>query len=193
MIEQHPGGLPEPPESVLRDLRGIHPGVYVIRSRYAIDQNTGKVCEDAEGKPIERPRYWVCIDNAGKKSLLFAVQSPEGEYMPCDQRLVKRLGTDLSRAYEKYEQMAAALDQLEADKETKRQESERERFRRFVETNGPAWRSAIANLKEGRFAASKPARMKDPVIYGYNGQPVRSSSHNTVPMTARDLGIETEN
>jgi hypothetical protein len=193
MIEQHPGGLPAPAESVLTALRGIHPGLYVVRSRYAIDQNTGAVSHGLDGKPIERPRYWLCIDNAGKKSALFAVQTPEGEYMPFDMRTVRRVGTDLGIATRTYGEMMAVLDQQDVDREEKRKEGERERFRRFVENNGQAWRAAMQNLKDGRMSAPKQARMRDPVIYGYDGQVARSTSHNTVPVTGRELGLDVEN
>lgn len=191
MIERYPGGLPEVSPTVAAALKGIHPGLYLIRSRYALDQATGEIRHDALQKPIERPRYWVCIDHRGKKSLLFPVQTPEGEYLPCDRRVVDRVGTDLGIATETIEGMWAVLEAADQQKEEKRQENERERFRRWIENNKGAWRSAMENYQRGIIAAPKAARMRDPVIYGYDGQAVRSSRHGTVPMSGRDLGLDT--
>lgn len=206
MIERYPGGLPEVPPAVAAALKGIHPGLYLIRSRYALDQTTGEIRHDALKKPIEKPRYWVCIDHRGKKSLLFPVETPctceprceargpnctGGEYMPCDRRVVERVGTDLGIATETIEGMWAVLQAAEEKKEADRQESERERFRRWIENNKGAWRSAMENYQRGIIAAPKAARMRDPVIYGYDGQAVRSSRHGTVPMSGRDLGLDT--
>lgn len=190
MIERYPGGLPEVPPAVSSALRGIHEGLYVIRSRFALDQTTGEIAHE-KGEPVEKPRYWVCIDHRGKKSLLFAIETPEGEYLPCDRRVVERVGTDLGIATDTIEEMWAAVEAHEEKKEADRQESERERFRRWIENNKGAWRSAMENLKAGRVAAPRSARMRDPVIYGYDGQAVRSSSHGTVPMSGRDLGLDT--
>lgn len=192
MIELHDGGLPAPPESVVQALKGIHPGLFIVRSRYALDRNARVVVDPRTEEPVEIPRYWVFIDHRGAKSPLFPVETPEGEFMPCDMRLVRRVGTDLGIATSTYGEMAAALEREDELKETKRQESERERFRRFIENNGPAWRQAMENARNGVVASNPMKRMRDPVIYGYDGQPLRSTSHNTVPMTAAEIGIETE-
>lgn len=192
MIEQYTGGLPAASGSVLAALRGIHPGLYVIRSRYALEQSTGEIAHHPRTKePVERPRYWVCIDHRGKKSLLFPIETPEGEYLPCDQRVVWRVGTDLGIATESIEELWAKVQAHEDQKEEQRKSSEKDRFRRWIENNPGAWRSAISNLKNGVFSAPKAARMRDPVIYGYDGQAVRSSRHGTVPMSGRDLGLDT--
>ncbi len=192
MIEQHTGGLPAPSESVLAALRGIHAGLYVVRSRYALDQLTGKIVVNAQTQePIERPRYWLCIDHRGQKSPLFPVQTPEGEYMPCDMRLVRRVGTDLGVACESFQEMCAAEDEADRLKEEKRQESERERVRRWAENNRQAMRAAQENAKNGVVASHPMTRMRDPVIYGYDGQAVRSSRFNTVPKSAKERGLDT--
>ena len=189
MIERYPGGLPEVSPAIATALRGIHPGLYVIRSRFALDQTDGQILHE-KGEPVERPRYWVCIENRGKKSLLFPIETPEGEYLPCDQRVVRRVGTDLGIATDSIEELWAAVVAHEDQKEEARKESERERMRRWIENNPGAWRSAIANLKNGVVSAPRQARMRDPVIYGYDGQAVRSTRHGTVPMGARDLGLD---
>lgn len=191
MIEVNTGGLPAPSESVLAALRGIHSGLYVVRSRYAVDQD-GKVIEDPRTqKPIERPRYWLCIDHRGKKSALFPVQTPEGEFMPLDMRTVRRVGTDLGHAYDSFEAQCAAEDEADRLKEQKRQESERERVRRWAENNRQAMRAALENARRGVVSAHPATRMRDPVIYGYDGQAVRSSRFNTIPKTAKERGLDT--
>jgi hypothetical protein len=192
MIELHPGGLPAPSESVLAALRGIHPGLFIVRSRYALNQQGQVVVDPKTQEPIEIPRYWVWIDHRGAKSPLFPIETPEGDYMPCDMRIVRRVGTDLGIATRTFGEMCSALDQQEEAKEEKRQKSESERFRRFVENNGPAWRRAMDNLRNG-VAAPRAPRVRDPVIYGYDGQAVRSSHFNSVPLSAREMGIDTEN
>lgn len=189
MIERYPGWLPEVSPVVASALRGIHPGLYVIRSKFALDQSDGSIIH-VKGEPIERTRYYVCIDHRGNKSVLFPVESPSGEYMPCDRRVVERVGTDLGIATESIEELWSAVDAHEAKQEEQRAESERERMRRWIENNPGAWKSAIANLKNGVAAVPRQARMRDPVIYGYDGQAVRSSHHGTVPMSARDLGLD---
>src|SRR3990167_8272860 len=144
MIEQHIGGLPAPSESVLAALRRIHPGLYVVRSRYALDQLTGRTVVDARTQdPIERTRYWICIEHRGQKSTLFPVQTPEGEYMPLDMRTVRRVGTDLGHAYDSFDEMCAAEDAAELLKEEKRKEGERDRVRRWAENNRQAMRAAM--------------------------------------------------
>src|SRR3990167_5037894 len=104
--------------------------------------------------------------------------------------VVRRVGTDLGIATDSIEELWAAVVAHEDQKEEARKESERERMRRWIENNPSAWRSAIANLKNGVVSAPRQARMRDPVIYGYDGQAVRSSRHGTVPMGARDLGLD---
>ena len=189
MKERNTGGLPEPSPSVLAALRGIHPGLYVIRSLYALEQSNGEVVHDpATREPVVRPRYWICIDHRGRKSLLFPVEDLEREYLPFDMRVVKRLGTDLGIITETADEMAAAMEAHDLSLEEKRKSSERDRFHRFIDNNGPAWREALENAKQG--VISGPKRMRDPVIYGYNGQAVRSSMHNTIPMSAKERGID---
>lgn len=192
MIEQHTGGLPAPSESVLAALRGLHRGLYIVRSLYALNSLTGAVVEDARtGKPIEKPRYWLCIDHRGAKSPLFPVQTPEGDFMPVDMRLVKRVGTDLGIACESFQAMCAAEDEAELAKEQKRQGDERDRVRRWAENNRQAMRAALENAKNGQVASHPSTRMRDPVLYSYDGQPVRSSSFKTVPMSAKERGLDT--
>lgn len=190
MNEINTGGLTEPSQSVVAALRGIHPGLFVLRSRFQLDQSSGRPLHDEKGEPIDRPRYWVAIDHRGQKSLLFPVESPEGEYMPFDMRVVRRLGTDIGFVSDTVEEQWRLLEEQEAKKEEARAGDERERFRRFMENNKPAWRQAMENLKAGRSAAGP--RVRDPVIYGYDGQAVRSSRFNTVPMSAKEQGIDVQ-
>jgi hypothetical protein len=183
-------GLPEPSPSVLSALRGIHPGLFVVRAQHVLDQATGQMAL-TRGEPTEKSRYWVCIDNRGKKSLLFPIETPEGEYMPCDMRVVKRLGTDLGIICDTADEMWNVLEAQDLAREEKRQSSERDRFKRFIENNGGMWRRALENAKNGITQSHARARMRDPVLYSYTGQPIRSSSHNTVPMSAKERGFDT--
>ena len=183
-------GLPVASETILQALKSIHPGLFVRRAGYALDHTTGEVAPDPITKePIDRPRYWIWIDNAGRRSPLLPVETPEGEYMPLDMRTVRRIGTDLGIATDSIEELWAEVEKHEAKKEEARAESERERFRRWIENNKPAWRSAMQNARDGKVAPTR--RMRDPVIYGYDGQAVRSSSLNTVPMSSRERGFDT--
>lgn len=192
MIEQYPGGLPAPSESVLAALRGIHPGLYVVRSQYALNSLTGQVFVDPRTQePLERPRYWLCISHRGQKSPLFPVQTPEGEYMPLDMRTVRRVGTDLGVAYDSFEEQCRAEDEADRLKEEKRVESERDRVRRWAENNRQAMKAARENARNGVVASHPMTRMRDPVIYGYDGQIARSTRHNTVPMSAKERGLDT--
>jgi hypothetical protein len=185
-------GLPEPSPAVLQGLKGIHPGLYVQRCQYLLDQASGMPKRDMRtGELTLRPRYWVWIDHRGRKSPLFPVETREGEYMPCDMRLVRRLGTDLGIICESADELDRALSEQDEKRESARQNSERERFRRFIENNGGIWRRALENAKNGVLDSHKSAKMRDPVLYSYNGQPLRSSSHGTVPMSAKERGFDT--
>lgn len=191
MIEQHTGGLPAPSESVLAALRGIHPGLYVVRCQYALRTDNGQIYINPHtNEPMERPRYWVCINHRGQKSPLFPVQTPEGEYMPLDMRTVRRVGTDLGIATDSFEAMCRAEDEADQLAEQKRQESERDRVRRWAENNRQAMRAALENARNGKVSSHPMEKMRDPVIYGYDGQAVRSSSFNTVPKTAKERGLD---
>ena len=184
-------GLPAPSPAVLQALKGIHPGLYVVRAQYLLDQSSGMPHRNFHtGELTVRPRYWVWIDHRGRKSPLFPVETPEGEYMPFDMRLVRRLGTDLGIICETADEMAATLEQQDEDREAKRKSSERDRFHRYIENNGPAWRRALENAKNGVVASHPQARMRDPVIYSYNGQPLRNSAFGTVPMSAKERGLD---
>lgn len=184
-------GLPEPSPAVLQALRGIHPGLYVVRTQYLLDQSSGFPKRDFRtGELTLRPRYWVWIDHRGRKSPLFPVETPEGEYMPVDMRLVRRLATDIAIVSESAEEMCRMLDEQDTQREEKRVYSERERFRRVIENNGPLWRRALENAKRGVWSSHRQAKMRDPVLYSYNGQPLRSSSHGTVPMSAKERGLD---
>ncbi len=192
MIEKHPGGLPAPSESVLAALRGIHPGLYVVRSQYALNTFSGQMYVDPRtNEPMERPRYWICINHRGQKSPLFPVQTPEGEYMPLDMRVVRRVGTDLGVAYDSFEEQCRAEDEADRLKEEKRQGDERDRVRRWAENNRQALKAAVANARDGKVASHPVSKMRDPVLYSYTGQPIRSSSFNTVPMSAKERGLDT--
>lgn len=185
-------GLPEPSPAALQALRGIHPGLYVVRTQYLLDQASGMPKRDiSTGELTVRPRYWVWIDHRGRKSPLFPVEDLQGEYMPCDMRLVKRLGTDLGIVCDTTDELERTLQAQDERREEKRASSERERFRRYIENNGPMWKRALENAKNGVIASHPSARMRDPVLYSYNGQPLRNSSHGTVPMSAKERGFDT--
>ncbi len=190
MIEITPGELPAPSESVLAALRGIHPGLYVVRSRYALNQQGEVVVDPQTQEPIEIPRYWVWIDHRGKKSPLFPVETPEGDFMPVDMRTVRRVGTDLGIASSTMDEMWRAIEEHDEQREEQRQDSERERVRRWVENNGPALRRAVQNARDGVVHSHPMQRMRDPVIYGYDGQALRSSSFNTIAKSAKERGFD---
>ena len=185
-------GLPAPSPAVMQGLKGIHPGLFVLRSRWDLDHSTGeKRIEPKTQLPIERPRYWVWIDHRGKKSPLFPIETPEGAYMACDSRVVKRIATDLGHTLQSAAEAWRAIVAHQKAQEQARRAAEKERVRRHLENNKPAWKRAMENLRNGVFSLPRAARMRDPVIYGYDGQPVRSSSHGTIPMTGKDLGPHT--
>ena len=185
-------GLPEPSPAVLQALRGIHPGLYVVRTQYLLDQTSGFPKRDFHtGEPTVRPRYWIWIDHRGRNSPLFPVETPEGEYMPFDQRIVKRLGTDLGIVTDTADELANVLETEDQTREEKRRSSERERFRRYIENNGPIWRRALENAKRGVVASHPQARMRDATLFSYTGQPIRRSSHGTVPMSSKERGFDT--
>lgn len=185
-------GLPEPSPAVRQALKGIHPGLYIQRCQYLLDQSSGMPKRDWHtGELTVRPRYWVWIDHRGRKSPLFPVEDKQGDYMPCDMRLVKRLGTDLGIVCDTADELANVLENEDEKREEKRRSSERERFRRYIENNGGMWRRALDNAKNGVLASHPKARMRDSTLFSYTGQPIRSSSHGTVPMTAKERGFDT--
>jgi hypothetical protein len=111
--------------------------------------------------------------------------------MSCDMRLVKRLGTDLGIVCDTADELDRTLTDQDEQREQQRSNNERERFRRYIENNGGMWKRALQNAKNGVIASHPKARMRDPVLYSYNGQPLRSSSHGTVPMSAKERGFDT--
>jgi hypothetical protein len=161
-----------------------------VRSRFALDYTTGEpVVNRRTGERIERPRYWCFIDHRGRVSPLFPVETPDHDFMPVDQRLVHRIATDVGHVTNNAQEMARLLEESERKREEAAEAERKERMRRFMENNKGAWRDAMENLKNGKI--NGPNQKRDPVLFSYDGQPIRSSSHNTIPMTAKERGIDT--
>lgn len=184
-----PGSLPEPPRSVLEELKGIHPGLTVVRSRFYLDKTGNPLLNARTGEPRIEPLYWVALDEGERRSFLFPVTTPEGEFMPVDRRLVRRIGTDIARVTRDPEKLERMLQDISRKREEKAEQEREDRRKSFVEENKPAFREALKNAESGIVAPSREKR--DEKIYSYKGQPVRSRGLGTVEKSASEKGIYT--
>jgi len=182
------GDLPKPSRSVLNDLNALHPGLFIVPMQYAYDELTSNI-RLHKGEPIHKPRYHVFLeDNDGQIFHLFAHETPEGEYLPCDNRLLDRLNGDLARVCghdaNAIERKLREMEEEEIAKATKEHE---ERVLNSLEANAGVMRGSC---ESGVLDIPEQNKKKDSTIYSYDGQPIRSTSSNSIPLTDEELGIE---
>lgn len=179
-------GLPEPQKDILRQLQDVCRDLFVIRSRWVLNYKTLKPYEHPNtGEMVEKPRYWVCNKAGGRYSVLFPVQTPEGDYMPFDVRTVRRIQTDIARLTpEEQEKLLKAIEERKAEA---REKEDTERNRRIYENNKPAFRAAIENAKSG--VTSVPIRTRDGKLFSYSGQTKHGSSGQVI-LTPKEKGLD---
>lgn len=178
------GGIPKPSIHIEKELKSLNPRLHVVRSKYMIDSN-GRMHKDGNGNPIVKPRYWVALGD----EVLFPVESPEGEFLPVDQRLLFRLRSDVGRSMSPKE-ITELLKARSIEEKEKSEFEASEMRRRLAENNRPAWKRAQENALNGVFSAPGEDR-RDEKLFSYPGQVNRSAGRMSVKKSAKEQGIDT--
>lgn len=180
------GSLPAPPQSVLDGVKGIHPGLSIVRSHLKLWQTSGKPMRNpGTGECFVQPRYWVVLNDGERHVFLFPVQTPNGDFMPADGRIVARLGTDIGRVTQDPAKLDAMLEDIRRKKEEASKRKLADRKQAVLEENKYAWRDAVRNLEHGETRT----QVRDERIFSYPGQTNRTSGRDSVQPDAKELGI----
>lgn len=170
----YPSTLPKPPAHLEKELRAAAFGakLKIVASDYLISAATKVIFRDSKGDGIHRPRYYVFLENDdGSVELLFRHETPDGEFLPCDRRIVDRIGTDLAKLSDNPAEIERILIENEEKIKAAAEKKRRERQKAFLEENASAIRKVVDS--DGQMNTT-PA-MTTPVLYSWTGQPIRSS------------------
>lgn len=172
-----------PSAHILRELKRIHPGLFVLPCDYAIDDQ-GFIHHS-----VYKPRYHVMLhDEHGRDLHLFAVEATNGEFMPLDTRTVLRLKTDISRFEKDPKKIDKLIRDMEAEDRRRVDKQRDEDNLDVLMANRKKISEAIDNMKDGIVDGPAPAR--DEKIMSYPGQTKRSSGRDNILLSAKEQGYE---
>ena len=169
------GGLPHPPLSLIQEIKSICPNLFIVPSRWRINPRTQKPYLNENGEPIEHIRYNLFIANDdGSVEFLWAHETPEGEFLPADRRIVERIGNDLARIESNPLKLEKMLRDAEAEEIERAKQKRQERIDAFVEANASKIRREVMSPES--LANPNAPTMSSPILYSYTGQVLRSSA-----------------
>lgn len=179
-----------PDSSVLKELKALDPGLFVMFSEYELNKLTGQPLEDHFGRPVKfAPRWsvWCTDPKTNRPHFLFYVEddkNPDG-FCQLDGRVIQRLKRDMLKAGVTPKQQADAIMQSRQawrEKEMKEEEAK-------------ALDVMMANKRKIREVLENPnvreEVTRDAKIYSYNNQVIRNTSGTSIPKTDKERGWET--
>lgn len=190
--EHEPGVLPQPSQTVVQALKSIHPGLTVIRSKWALNYQSCKPHKNLKtGKPQIRPRYWVCLENhKGRNHVLFPVEDEKRNFLPLDMRTVARIKNDIGFQARSDAEAARMVEEKEEQYKQQLEKDSKERRRRWAENNKQALRDAQRSVEEGRLSTGP--KVRDEKIFSYSKQTNKTSGKSNIVLSNEEFGLEFE-
>jgi len=183
--------LPEPPAHIRNELSALDAGCYIVPLRFRTGP-TGRPMGWVSRRPILEPRYGVFRrDEYNRDHFLFVHEGPNGEFLPCDRRIIRQIGSDIARS-RTVKEIMAHQQQLQEAREARAMATRQAREQDFHRANKRKVREALENAANGILTTPEGANKRDATIYSYAGQTNRTNNRDVIPLTSAERGWETD-